>query len=338
MNTSPIKPSFLACALLLSALLCAQTDTPDQPEAFSTAEIDTTLFPFIAYWSVGDTFNFEVTKIENIEKDGVVTKADTNIYRSKLEVIDSSADHYLLKYTIGEYVSNNRRELTTDEMAAIGQFSNLESIIYRTDEYGTFVRLENWQDFAVAMDTLFEHVIINQLQEQTVISEELFRRAIAPMRDIYTSESGILNKVVEEIVQLHFPFGSEFTVGDTALYNDTLGNLFGGRAIGTENRMYIEEASWSDDYVELRYFLNLTPDGAETMTKMMIAYLPGVTDTPHMEAIFKSAVVTLEDDNWYAFYNYPGIPISIDNDRYLTCKINGGQEIRHNKLLVRWVD
>ncbi len=68
-------------SLLLSVVFCtcvlaqtADTTLVEQP--------DTHLFPFVAYWTVGDKYNFEITKIKNKYQNDSLVKADTSIYRS----------------------------------------------------------------------------------------------------------------------------------------------------------------------------------------------------------------------------------------------------------------
>ena len=331
--------SFLTAGLLLTTLLIAQTDSLPPPTASDTlTAADTTVFPFIAYWSVGDVFHYEVTKIANETVDGDTTKTDTTSYQSTLEVIDSTDDGYLLKYTIGEYTSNNPTDMSVEALSALSKFQHLESITYRTDELGAFIGLENWQDFAVAFDTLFEIIITELAAKEKSVDQAALRRAMQPLRTLYTSEAGILDKVVGELQYLHFPFGVQFVVGDTAYYNDGLDNLIGDKPIMMENTLYIEEANWSEDYVELRHFTRLTPDGAATLLGNVTKVMPGVTDTPEVEAELVGAGITIEDDNWYAFYNYPGIPIMIDNDRYFTIDVAGESRTKHNKIIIRWTD
>ena len=332
-----MKHLFMLVCLCSSAILFGQQATQDEVSDSVASAIDTTVFPFVAYWAVGDTYHYEVTKLETREVNGVVTKADTNIYRSRLDIVDSTANSYLLRYTIGETITANTPELSIPMMESLMQFYHLESITYRTDELGTFQRLENWQEFAVAMDTVFE-LIIQEFVREKGADESVLRRTMQPMRDIYTSESGILNKIINEVPYLHFPFGLEYTLGDTARYNTGLPNLFGSKPIDTENTLFIEEAHWQEDYVELRHYTNLTPDGESTLRQAIIGAFPGVTDNPQMQEALASASVTLEDDNWYAYYNYPGIPIQIDNDRYLTVVIGDETSIQHNKIVIRWTD
>lgn len=333
-----MKFLFLTAGLLLTALLTAQVDTLTPPATDALSAVDTTVFPFVAYWSVGDVFHYEVTKIANETVDGDTTKTDTISYQSTLEVIDSTDDGYLLKYTIGEYTSNNPAGLSVEALSALGKFQHLEGITYRTDELGAFVGLENWQDFALAFDTLFEITMRELVAKEKVADEAALRRAMEPLRTLYTSEAGILDKVVGELQYLHFPFGVQFVVGDTAYYNEGFNNLIGDKPIVMENTLYIEEANWSEDYVELRHFTRLTPDGAATLLDNVTKTMPGVTDTPEVEAGLVGAGITIEDDNWYAFYNYPGIPIMIDNDRYFTIDIAGESRTKHNKIIIRWTD
>ena len=328
---------FLLPSLLLSLTLTAQLDDGPAMAGDSLGELsDTTIYPFVAYWSVGDTYTYEITKIENREHNGELTKADTNIYRSSLEVLDSTVDSYLIRYTFGDQLKSTQTDLPEEIVASMADLPALQSITYRTNELGTFERLENWQGFATAMDSLFEQVLV--LLKDESVPDSLLRRALQPMRNMYTSEAGILNKIISEIAVLHSPFGYEYRVGDTLLYNIPIANLIGDRPIDTENVLYVEDTDWAEDYIELRHFTNLTPDGAEAMVELITQAFPGITDSPEMQEVLATTTVTLNDDNWSAYYNYPGIPVMIDNDRLVVIQFGEDEERLITKLVVRWVD
>lgn len=300
-----------------------------------TAQGDSLDFPFIAYWSKGDIYHFEVSKIESQYKDGELLTTDTSRYRSTFEVLDSTADSYRIRYQSED--QNMMDQLSEEMLSVIEKYNHLPDLIYLTDEYGVFQGIENWPEYAAMMREMFDAFILDEAGKEGVDTAAL-RLALGPTINVFATQNGFMQKVVAELTYMHYPYGSLYTAYDTLRYLDTVSNLFGGRPIGIENVVYVEEFDKADDYVEIRHLTDLTPDGEEAMLELIASSMPGISDTETMAAFLASATLRLEDDNWYAYYNNPGIPIMIENDRYFTLTSSEGEHLRHDKLVVEWVD
>ncbi|WP_116127654.1 hypothetical protein [Lewinella sp. IMCC34183] len=298
-----------------------------------SAQIDTTRAPFVAYWSAGDTYHFEVSKIKSTYVNEELTKSDTNTYRSTFEVMDSTAHNYLIKYTFGQSIQTPG-PLDPAIASALDSFA-LDYILYTTDQNGAFEKLVNWEAFSAAMRQAFaaaERSVIGKGEVDTT----LFRTLLAPVVEAYSSEAGIYNKVVNELQHFHTFYGASYGRGDTLRYEDSFGNMFGGDPFPVESELYVEELNWSDDFVVLRHFNRMTPEGAEVFRATLRQAYPDVAGEDG--SAFDGMSLDIFDDNWYAFYYYPGIPYKIENDRWTTLTAADKVTVTHERLLVEWVD
>ncbi len=61
------------------------------------SQMDTTKIAFVSYWFVGDSYNYRLSKIKELWKEGHLTKDQQQDYRAGFTVIDSTATSYTIK-------------------------------------------------------------------------------------------------------------------------------------------------------------------------------------------------------------------------------------------------
>lgn len=159
---------------------------------------------------------------------------------------------------------------------------------------------------------------------------------LAPAVAVYTTEAGILNKLVGELQHLHLFYGNSFSLGDTLRYDDSFGSMFGGAPFPVRSELYVERDNWSDDYVIMRHLNTLAPEGEAVFQETMKLTYPTLLEKDPKGLEGMSFDIT--EDNWYAFYYYPGIPVRIENDRWITIVVGGTKAVNQERLIVDWID
>lgn len=105
----------------------------------------------VAYWSVGDKYNYEYEEKKYEVQDTDTTSTDKVYERFSLEVVDSTATGYVLEYKTLEskyaYVDKDEQELR-DLLGDLGKGMPLR---FSTNENGTFQDIVNWEQY---QDTL----------------------------------------------------------------------------------------------------------------------------------------------------------------------------------------
>ena len=284
---------------------------------FSLAQTDTTTVPFVSYWSKGDFYNFKVTKIKKQWREGVLSKNDSSSYVVNFEVIDSTATSYRIKWTY----KTNLNEFGIPP-ALIPQFSAYETteVIYKTSELGEFVAIENWEEIAKMMKSIFTE-LIDFVAKENGISKESVEQMMKPVKDIYETQQGIEQVAFKELQFFHFPFGVEYSVNEPILYEEELPNMFGGKAIRGDSKLYFETVNVEDAHCVLIQEMQLNPEDTRNLITALFKQMQ--ISNNDMEAKMKTAQFDIKDYNRFEYYYDPGIPIKVETNRESIIKIAG---------------
>ncbi len=99
---------------------------------------------FVAYWDLGDSYDYRITKIKKTFDNKETISSDSTTYFGTFTVIDSTANEYLINW---KYKAN-----FTDLPLEYSELLNNNNIVldfkYKTNEFGEFLELENWQEVA----------------------------------------------------------------------------------------------------------------------------------------------------------------------------------------------
>ncbi len=306
-----MKYLFTICLILLSTILTfAQNDTiPAEhfEEIITTDSLPG--IPFVAYWAVGDSYDFKVSKIKKRWKEGVLTKNDSSSYVCNFTVLDSTETSYRIKWSYKSSLDNFQLpSLLLKKMPE----STLTEIIYQTTELGEFVSIENWEEIAAEMKSTFDALLEGLTEEGDVPRKEL-EKSLKPFMEIYQTKQGIESMVLKELQQFHFPFGVEFSPVDTIYYEDELPNMMGGDPIRSDVALYIDAVDYDNGFCILEERRSLNKEDTRKFLTDVFRKM-GFGEDEEMAEILDAAKFDVNDTNTYEYYYYPGVPLKI------TCK------------------
>ena len=291
-----MKLPTLLTAFLLSAL-----------SAF--AQTDTIKVPFVAYWSLGDSYNFKVTKIKQQWKEGVQTANDSSAYLANFKVIDSTESSFKIQWSF----KTNLTEYNIPE-AMLDKFSKykMTEVIYQTTEVGEFVGIENWEDVSKMMNNLLTDMV-DILSAEKGLDKAEFNKSMVPFRTAYGSKEGIEQLVFKELHYFHFPFGVEFAMGESLVYEELLPNMFGGNPIRGESTVALEYVDEENAYCVLKHDMKLNPDDTKELITALFKQMD--VKTEEMLSVMKTAKFDISDSNTYEYVYDPGVPFKIEAKR-----------------------
>jgi hypothetical protein len=300
--------------------------------AFS--QTDTVKIPFVAYWSVGDSYNFKVTKVTQKFKEGEQSDIDTSAYLANFLVTDSSATSYTINWS---YENNLQSDYNIPE-ELVDEFSKYRnsSIIYTTDELGTFQGVNNWLELSSMMKGMFND-LLKLLDKEPNESTEKVKKAMQPFIQLYSSKESIESLVLKELQYFHFPFGVEFTNVDTIRYDEQLPNMFGGEPINGKAKIYFETVIPEEDYCVLVNTMQLEPEDTKRLLGEVFKKM-GFSKEKEIKKMMKTATFEISDNNRYEFYYNPGIPIKIETIRTSNIDIAESKGKRIDKVIIEWVE
>ncbi|MGE0637516.1 MAG: hypothetical protein AB7P01_13815 [Bacteroidia bacterium] len=314
--------------LIATLILAAALTLP------ARSQTDTIKVPFVAYWSVGDSYNFKVTKVTQKWKEGALTNNDTSAYLANFLVTDSTATAYTINWT---YENNLKSDYQIPEelMDKFSKYRN-SSVIYTTDELGTFQGINNWLELSSMVKGMFNDLLSVYDKEPGEVTERV-KKAMQPIMQIYSSKESIEGVVLKELQYLHFPYGVEFNSNDTIRYEEQLPNMFGGNPINGKAKIYFESVDTTESYCALVNTMQLDPEDTKRMLGEVFKKM-GFSKEKEIKKMMKTATFEISDINRYEYYYNPGIPIKTETVRTSNIDIADSKGKRIDKVIIEWVE
>lgn len=293
---------------------------------------DTTKISFVSYWSVGDSYNFRVTKTNQQWKAGNMTTNQKHEYIANFTVTDSTENSYTIKWSYENDLgsSYNIPEELLDRFAKY----KLTEIIYKTSELGTFQEIINWKEVSDIMNNMFDD-IIEVLGEKDEKKQEALKTAMLPLKKIYSSRQGVEQLVMKELQYFHFPMGVEISIKEPLTYEEELPNMFGGKPVKAVSKLYFENVDLDEGFCTLRQEMSLDPEDTKKLLKQVFEQMNPGDNT--MEEAIKTGIFQINDNNVYEYFFDPGIPQKIEAVRTTIIDIGNENAKRIDKTLIELI-
>lgn len=287
---------------------------------------------FVAYWGVGDAYEFQVTKVKKQWKANELTKTDSSAYVVKFEVIDSTSTAYKIKWSYKTDLGNTYN-IPPELLKKFAKYELME-VIYSTSETGTFTGIENWKEISAIMSQLFTD-IVETLGEKSDKKDEL-QKAMEPLISIYSSKEGIEQLVFKELMYFHFPFGMQFSLSQPIEYQDQLPNMLGGAPIKSKAKLFFEEVDFDNSRCVMIQEMVIDPDDTRDIILKFFKKM-GLNEKEMKEAM-KTAKFDIRDNNRFEYYYYPGIPVKIETLRESIIDIAEEKVKRVDQIIIESVN
>lgn len=277
--------------------------------SFCFGQINSSSVPFVAYWSVGDSYDFQVTKVRKQFESDEIKKNDSVSYRANFLVIDSTESSYTIKWSyktqlMGMEIPDELRERLTDY--------EVTEVIYTTNEFGEFVGVENWEEISEVTKGVYI-AVMEFASKNTGIELDSVQKVMLPTINAMSSKQGIEIYLVPELRFFHFPLGSQFSIDEPFEYEEELPNIFGGDPITGESIIYLDTVDFNNSFCVLVHEMNLNPDDTR---KMMITFFESLNlEKDEITEALKTANVEITDKNVFQYWYNPGIPYKIETHR-----------------------
>lgn len=274
------------------------------------SQIDSTKVAFVSYWSIGDSYNFKVTKTNQQWKENELVKDTKQEYIANFEVVDSTETSYSIKWSYNNDLGNTYK--IPQEL--LDKFSKYETteILYKTSELGDLIEITNWEEVSQTMKNMFDD-IINVLGKDNESLTNILKQSLEPLKNIYSTKQGIEELVLKELQYFHFPMGVEFDITEPVLYDEELPNMFGGNPIKGKVKLTFQDVDFEEGFCTIKQEMNLNPEDTKQLLRQVIEKMNLANDK--MEEMFKTAVFEIKDNNTYEYYFDPGIPHKIETIR-----------------------
>ena len=296
------------------------------------SQSDTNMVPFVSYWSIGDSYNFKVSKIKQRFKEGTLIKNDSTIYVANWQVIDSTATMYRIKWLY----ETDLEEFNLPKNV-LSQFANFKTteVIYTTSELGEFKEIENWEEISKRMTDMYSGIITKASKGDADVAANL-EKAFKPILAMYSSQQGIEQLVFKELQLFHFPFGLEYPKDEVIEYEDKLPNMFGGSPIQANVKLYFNEVDFDNSYCVMVKEMDLNPKDTEQIIQTVMKKM-GIKKKD-VKKVMASSKFIVHDENVMEYYFYPGVPFKIEATRISDVDINSMKQKGVEKTILELVD
>ena len=127
------------------------------------SQTDSTKVSFVTYWSVGDIYEYKVSKIKQQYKEGKLTKDNKNEYTALFKVLDSTDTSYTISWKYENDLGNNFK-IPDNLLEKFSKYKFTE-IKYKTSEVGEFQEILNWKEVSNLLNNMIDD-IVNVLGEE----------------------------------------------------------------------------------------------------------------------------------------------------------------------------
>ena len=293
------------------------------------SQTDSTKVAFVSYWSVGDSYDFKISKItKKWDKDNQ-EKEDREEYVANFTVIDSTDDSYTIRWKYENELKNTYQ--IPDELAEKFSKYSVTEIIYKTSEVGDFVEVVNWKEISKSMNGMFNDMISVLGQKDKKLKKFLEER-FEPMKEMYSSKEGIEGLVLKELQYFHYPMGVEFDYSEPLLYDDEIPNLLGGGLIKAKGKLTISSVDHEEGFCIMKQELNL--DTEDTKKLILDVFKTLKIEGAEADKMLKTAIFTINDNNIFEYYFNPGIPHRIETLREMNVNINDTKMKRTDQVII----
>lgn len=296
------------------------------------SQIDTTKVAFVSYWSIGDSYNFKVTKINQQWKEDKLTKDQKQEYIANFTVLDSTENSYTIKWSYENDLENTYK--IPEELLERFSKYKLTEIKYKTSEVGGFLEVLNWKEVGEIMNSMFDDMI-DVLGENDKQKKDNLKLAMQPFKQMYSSKQGVEQLVLKELQYFHFPMGLEYDITEPLIYDEELPNMFGGEPIKAKAKLYFADVDFAESFCIVKQEMRLNPEDTKALLNQVFKQMK--LGDKEMEEAFKTAVFEINDNNTFEFYYNPGIPHRIETIRESIIDINKEKGKRVDKTIIELI-
>jgi len=283
----------------------------------SFAQIDTTVVPFVSYWSKGDSYNFQITKIKKSWQNEVLENVDSTAYKANFLVLDSTATSYKIQWS---HQTDLESFEIPEELKQKFQKYQVTNVIYKTSELGEFLEIENWKEISEMMTGLYDD-LEKHLLNQPKTSGAKLKESLLPFRRIYTSKQGIEQLVFKELQSFHFLFGLEYSVDEVIEYETNLPNMFGGKPIRADSKLYVDGIDFEEGFCIMVQEMEINEKDTKTLINSLFKKT-GLKKSDY-KRFLKNAAIEINDFNVFEVFYNPGVPYRIETNRMVNVKLEG---------------
>lgn len=322
--------------LFLLSFVYISTSAQDM-DTLTYQEPDSLDVAFVAYWNIGDSYDFQISKYQRDWKNGELIVNDSVTYIANFKVVDSTEHSYKIKWTFRDEILSlinvykEKYDLDPDDKFS-KKGEETTHIFYETDEWGEFKGVLNQEEWAKTTLQRLENFILSIDNEK--IKFELVQKLISSIKN-YSSKAAIEQVLLQEIQYIHTFFGGVYDPREPIEYEDEYDNILNEEIIRGNAVLFFEEVDYENYFCSIRQESKLNTDD---VFKMLDSYMrqSGIPEN-EVDHFIENAIYEIDDLNYYEFYYTPGVPHGIYGSRTINVELMEEQYHKVEEILIELI-
>lgn len=310
---------FLSSLLWLMAFLLVPVLVNGQADSVA---IDSTLeIPFVANWSVNDSFRYHITDINVTYTGDSMTVNDTVRSEADFIVVDSTAEGYVVAWEIEKKEDDPFGPAFYEQLDPVFR-AQLDSMDFRpkfsTTPYGEYTGIANADELLLALDLISPAIADYILSQDTSAlfrymdstqRAVLTRFAVKKMKEEFTPEK-LTQDYLSAIPYFLSPLGAQYRLYDTTQASIEIESNLPGITVLNHTSYYLDNYYPEDGYVHLKIISAVDrADGILVVGEALRR--KGFDEDKIQDFIQNGSYREREDNDYYYYYGY-GLPEGID--------------------------
>lgn len=193
----------------------------------------------IGYWNKNEKQSYIVTENSFQVKNSTDTiNRQLYTYNVDVEITDSTENSYVIKWL---YTNFNIKESYNPVLAKLITIGDSLKVVIKTDEYGSFVEVLNWEE---GRDFIKKSCEMLKSEFNAIPN---FDKVIDQITGLYSSKESIENSAIEEIHQFYAFHGVKYKLGEEINADIKIPNNYGGEPFDALLTGVLEQINAEDD-------------------------------------------------------------------------------------------
>ena len=209
---------------------------------FSQISIKDSTVQVIGYWSKYDKQSYDVTYEKYKVKNKDTISRELMKYEVDVKIIDSTANSYTIEWFYKNYSIDTENEL----VRKLTSIANDISVKIKTDEYGAFVEVIDWEEVRDYLEKVTEKLKVELKDVPN------YKEIIANVMSIYSTKESVEANAIKDALQFYKFHGVKYKLGEELTGKLETSNNFGGKPFETDVQYSLDEINKTDGNSILR--------------------------------------------------------------------------------------
>ena len=209
---------------------------------FSQISIKDSTVQVIGYWSKYDKQSYDVTYEKYKVKNKDTISRELMKYEVDVKIIDSTENSYTIEWFYKNYSIDTENEL----VRKLTSIANDISVKIKTDEYGAFVEVIDWEEVRDYLEKVTEKLKVELKDVPN------YKEIIANVMSIYSTKESVEANAIKDALQFYKFHGVKYKLGEELTGKLETSNNFGGKPFETDVQYSLDEINKTDGNSILR--------------------------------------------------------------------------------------